>query len=109
MIFDRMIERAVQKHVSAAVERHIEAAVDRALTNSPRIQFVKTMQLEMLACDPKMDPRKAWYAAAAALRSYLEDEGCEFGDPRFDWTRDGAVAVIHEYEIHYWEIDNGDR
>lgn len=104
-IVDRMIERAARKLVGAAFERHIEAAVDRALTNNPRIQFVKTMQLEMLACDPKMDPRKAWYAAAAALRNFLEDERCEFGDPRFDWSIDAAVTVIREYEIHYWEID----
>ena len=102
-LLDFLIRRTVKKAVKETVDRKITEAVDRAVATNPRIQFIKTMQMQMLGCDPKMDPREAWDAAVGALQAFCEDEGCKFGDPRFDWSRDGAVAVIHEYEIHHWE------
>lgn len=99
----RLFRRTIEDTVREVAERHIDDAVDRIVRNHPRFQFVKAMQLQMLACDPTMNPREAWNAAVDALNAFLEDEGCQFGDPRFDWSRDGAVSVIHEYEIHHWE------
>jgi hypothetical protein len=102
-VIDRIIRRTVDRAVKETIGQKITEAVDRAIESNPRIQFIKTMQMQMLSCDPKMDPREAWRAAVEALKSFCEDERCEFGDPRFDWSRDGAVTVIHEYEIHHWE------
>lgn len=102
-MLDRMIRRTVEKAVRETIDAKMDEAIDRAIRNNPRIQFVKAMQMQMLGCDPQMDPREAWDAAVSALKAFCEDEGCEFGDARFDWSRDGAVTVIHEYEIHYWE------
>ncbi len=106
-IIKRAVDRAIREHFDGPLREAIDArmkdAVQRVCDNSPRFQFVKAMQLQMLGCDPKMDPREAWWVAVEALKSFLEDEGCEFGDQRFDWSRDGAVTVIHEYEIHHWE------
>lgn len=102
-LFARYIERTAKEAVHESIDRHIEEAIDRAIRNNPFIQFVKTMQMQMLGCDPTMDPKEAWNAAIEALRNFCADEGCKFGDPRFDWSRDGAVTLIHEYEIHHWE------
>jgi hypothetical protein len=102
-MFDRLIQRTVEKTVRETIDRQVDAAVDRIVRNHPRFQFVKTMQLQMLGCDPQMNSRKAWNAAVEALNCFLADEDCEFGDPRFDWTRSGAVDLIHAYEIHHWE------
>lgn len=100
---DRSIKQTVDKAIAEVLPRHIDDAVDRAITNSPKIQFVKAMQMQMLGCDPKMGVREAWDVAVEALRNFLADEEIEFGDPRYDWSRDGAVTLIHEYEIHHWE------
>lgn len=102
-MLDRLIKRTVEKHLTEHLNQHIDAAIRLAMKRNPRFQFVKAMQMQMLGCDPKMDPREAWNAAVNALNSFCEEEGCEFGDDRFDWSRDGAVALIHEYEIHHWE------
>jgi len=102
-MLDWLIKRTVEKVVRQTIDRKMVDAVDRAVRNNPRVKFIKVMQMQMLGCDPKMDPREAWDAAVEALRNFCEDEGCKFGDPRFDWSRDGAVTLIHEYEIHHWE------
>lgn len=102
-IVRKAIAERAEPIIHEAIERHIDDAVRRVVANHPRFQFVKAMQLQMLGCDPKMDPREAWSAAVDALKAFCEDEGCEFGDPRFDWSRDAAVTLIHEYEIHHWE------
>ena len=98
-----LIKRTVESAVIAQLPRHLDAAIDRAIANSPVIQFIKTMQMQMLACDPDMDVREAWNVAASTLRSFLSDENVKFGDPNYDWSRSGAVDLIHEYEIHHWE------
>lgn len=100
---DPLIKRAVTEVVEKSIPQHIDAAIDRALADNPRIQFIKTMQMQMLACDPDMDKREAWNVAVNTLRAFLEEEETKFGDPAFDWTRSGAVEMIHEYEIHHWE------
>ena len=83
--------------------RKLDEAIDRAVANNPRIKFIKAMQMHMLRRSPAMDRRRAWAAAVAALRNFLEDERCEFGDQRFDWTRSGAATLIEEYEMSHWE------
>jgi hypothetical protein len=40
-------------------------------------------------------------AMAVGTLEWVEEDG-PFGDPRFDWSADGAVAVADE-EISYWE------
>ncbi len=100
---DKKIEHAVTGAVAEGVERHLGAAIDRAIEQSPVFNFLRAMQAQMLGCDPKMKPLDAWRVAQDTLRTFLEDEECKFGDPRFDWSRDGAVSLIHEYEIHHWE------
>jgi hypothetical protein len=99
----RHIERVITKHIADSVNRHLDDAIDRAIQANPRFQFVKAMQLQMLGCDPAMEPREAWRVAAGVLNSFLEEEGIPFGHPDYDWTRDGAVTLIHEQEIHHWE------
>lgn len=99
-----LIRRTVDKAISEAVDRHADAAIDRAIAASPVIQFIKAMQTQMLAVDPNMDAREAWNVACGTLRDFLHEEGVKFGDPAHDWTRDGAVDLIHEYEIHHWEM-----
>lgn len=49
------------------------------------------------------DAAKAERAAVETLRQFLTDSGIKFGDPAYDWTRAGAIDLIHEYELHYWE------
>lgn len=103
MMMDDLIKRFVDRSVGKIVERHIDAAIDRAIANSPVVQFIKTMQTQMLACDPNMDPKEAWDVAGRTLRYFLNDEGIKFGDPQYDWSRSAAVDLIHENEMHYWE------
>jgi len=98
-----LIKRTVERTVKQHIDNCLDTAIDRALADNPRIQFIKAMQMQMLGCNPNMDRREAWSAAVEALKAFCEDEVCEFGDPRFDWSRDGAVTMIHEYEIHHWE------
>ena len=100
---DPLIKRTVEAAIEDVLPRHIEAAVDRAIETNPRFRFCKAMQMEMLRCDPKMNPRDAWNTAVAALCNFLADEKIGFGDPRFDWSRYGADTLIHEYEIRHWE------
>lgn len=100
---NRKIERAVTDAVADGIDRHLDTAIDRAIAQSPVFQFLKAMQMQMLGCDPKMKPRDAWRVAQDTLRTFREEEECEFGDPRFDWSREGAIDLIHEYEIHHWE------
>lgn len=102
-ILDTFIRRTVEKTVRETIKARLDDAVDRAIRNSPKIKFVKAMQMRMLAVDPKMDPVVAWNTAVEALKCYLLDEQIEFGDPRYDWTRDGALDVIQSYEIDHWE------
>lgn len=102
-LLDWTIRRSVEKAVQETIDQKLTEAINDAVDNNPRIKFVKAMQMQMLGCDPKMDPREAWNAAVEALKLFCEEEGCKFGDPRFDWTRAGAVDLIHEYEIHHWE------
>jgi len=96
---DEMITRAVEQQLG----KHMDAAIDRALAKNPLLQFLKTMQMQMLGCDPTMDPLEAWRIAGETLRSYCEDEECHFGDPDHDWSREAAVTIIHEYELHHWD------
>jgi len=102
-MLDRLIKRTVDRTVREYVSKQLDDAVDRAIANNPRFQFVKAMQLQMLGCDPQMDPREAWNVAVDNLNTFLADEGIKFGDARYDWSRDGAVTLIHEQEIHHWE------
>lgn len=102
-LLDFFIRRTVEKTVRKTIDKHMNEAVDRAVRNSPVVQFIKTMQMQMLGVDPKMDPLEAWNVARETLRDFLADEGVKFGDPAYDWSHDGAVAMIHESEIHHWE------
>lgn len=103
-LIKRTVERSVEAYfASDKFDDLMSRAIMDALRKNPRIKFVKTMQMQMLGCDPKMDPREAWDAAVEALRNFLADEEISFGDPRYDWSRGGAVTIIHEYEIHHWE------
>ncbi|WP_292960530.1 hypothetical protein [Novosphingobium sp. UBA1939] len=102
-MLDWMIRRTVEKTVRETIDAKMNNAIDRAIANNPRIQFVKAMQLRQLAVDPTMDPRIAWNDAVETLKAFCEDENCQFGDPLFDWSEDGAVSLIDEYQIRYWE------
>lgn len=102
-MLDFLIRRTVDKAVRETIDKKLDDAIDRAIRANPRFQFVKTMQLQMLGCDPQMDPRKAWNIAVDNLNIFLADEGIQFGDPRYDWSRDAAVTLIHKQEMHYWE------
>lgn len=73
------------------------------MSDHSKARFIAHMMAQMLGCDPSMDVDTAMLAAKAALEAFCEDEGCEFGDPRFIWTQEGAVDVIHAYETHHWE------
>lgn len=102
-MLDFLIRRTVEKVVRETIDDHIEGAIDRAVAKNPRFQFVKTMQLQMLGVDPQMNRREAWNVAVDTLNDFLKDKGIKFGDPDYDWSRDGAVCLIHEMEIHHWE------
>jgi uncharacterized tellurite resistance protein B-like protein len=61
---DKTIKSTVERAVEDYCDEHLDAAIKRILDNHPRFQFVKVMQMQMLRCDPKMDPREAWNTAA---------------------------------------------
>lgn len=67
--------------------------------------FVKAMQAELQRVSPKMTGHDSFYTARNAYLSFLKDDGIEFGDPRYDWSDDGARVLIHECEISYWESE----
>ncbi len=74
-----------------------------AITRDRRFAFVKAMQQKLLSACPKMSPPTAWKMALNNLREYLAEEEIAFGDPRFDWTKQGAIDLITAREIEYWD------
>lgn len=81
----------------------IREIAGHAIRTDPRYLFVKDMQRHLIKCDPTMRPPIAWNIAARNLREFLADEGVSFGDPRFDWSPEGAIDLITSREIEYWD------
>lgn len=65
--------------------------------------FVKHMQARMMQVDKTLDGKRAWELALNAYREHLKDEKIQYGDDRYDWSKDGAYELIQAYEIDHWE------
>ena len=107
-LIDRGVKRGVETGVQQAVDSFIASGkldkiIDEAIAASPFMQFVLAMKNEMLRVDPKMSGKAAWDTAMRVYRDFLNDEKTKFGDPAFDWSKGGAVDLIHSYEIDHWE------
>jgi hypothetical protein len=107
-LFDFLIKRSAEKAVdeffqSEKFDALLRNGIDEVLRKNPVIRFIKSMQLEMLRVDPGMDRKRAWDTARAALSEFVDSEKIAFGDPNYDWSRAGAITLIHEMEIDHWE------
>jgi hypothetical protein len=103
-IIRRTVKDTIDRSVtSGALRDEIEKIIRREMASNPRFQFVKAMQIELLKHAPKMPKREAWDLARTTLTRFLRAEKCEFGDNRFDWSKQGAVTMIRECELQYWD------
>lgn len=103
---DRGIKAGVEQGVKNFVEGGgLDDAIRKVLAG-PRfewLRFVKHMQARLVEADPSMSDKRSFYMARDNYLAFLKDEGIEFGDPAYDWSRDGARTLIEEMEISYWE------
>jgi hypothetical protein len=105
---DRIIHRSVKNSVDKAVAsksfyEKLDKLIIEELTRNHRFQFVKAMQVELVKHAPTMSNRESWDLAKTTLIRFLRAEKCEFGDPRFDWSKQGAITMMHECELQYWD------
>jgi hypothetical protein len=68
----------------------------------PHFDFVKQIQERLQEVDPTMPDKRAYEYAETLFREGCRDEKCQFGDPRFNWSREGARTLADE-DIAHWE------
>lgn len=110
-LFDRAIEQGVQRAAndylaSPKFAAQVDGVIDRILADlakEPRFIFIKHMARRYLERSPKLTTGQAWDHARDWLNDFLRGEKAEFGDPRYDWSREGA-RVLADEDIQYWEV-----
>lgn len=107
-ILDWMIRRTVQQTIDDTVEGHLQSDGFREMVlrelraAMPHFDFVKQIQERLQEASPSLSDKDAYDHAAALFEDFCRDEKCQFGDPRFDWTRAGAREIAEE-DIAHWE------
>lgn len=103
-----LIGRTVKRAVHDTIEQHLRSDAFRNLVLTefraamPHFDFVKQIQERLQEADPTMSDKRAYGHAELLFNEWCRDEQCKFGDPRFDWSREGARAVADE-DIAHWE------
>lgn len=104
----RGVEQAVQKWVKDCLPEIIDKAIlqaaDKRLPSGDltRQQFVIAMAARYVASFA-MPAADAPRYARDVLRGFLNDDRIKFGDPAYDWSREGAHTVVWECDVQYWE------
>lgn len=112
--FDSAIRRGVKKGVddflaSDRFKAMIRDAAKKvwleelAKPENAWLVFVKRIQNCLLKADPSLTGKRSFDMALGVYRQHLRDENIKYGDPRFDWSADGARDLAQAYEIDYWE------
>jgi len=104
---DKAIARGVERGVrdtlnSPAFNAMLAERFWEIASQNPRFMFIKRMQARFQQVDPTMPDKRAFEYARGVLNTFLSDEKIEFGDPAYDWSRDGAITLANE-DIEYWE------
>lgn len=86
-------------------EKKVEIAKDLAkeMMKDPLILFLKQIQWELMKVDSNLSPESAFSIAKVVLSEFLKDEKISFGDSKFDWDEEAAIALAWAYEIEYWD------
>lgn len=113
-LFDSAIKRGAEKGVDdfLASDRFKEMIGDvvkkiwreeLAKPENAWFLFVKRIQNCLTEACPSLDDKASFDMARRVYFQHLRDEKIEYGDPRFDWSADGARDLALAYEIDHWE------
>lgn len=107
-LFDSAIKRGVKKGVDDFLEsdrfkQMIEKVWREELAKPENawFLFVKRIQNCLSRADPGLTDKQAFNLAAGVYRRYLREEKIQYGDPRFDWSADGARNLAQAYKIDH--------
>jgi len=105
-LFD-LVAKMAEGDAEEAIKRYFDspefkAKLSRIVADAPIIKFMKAMQAHYIERCPSLTMMQAWEHARINLVSFLADDKIEFGDPRYDWSADGARELV-DVDLSYWE------